>query len=84
MEYGGLRLLTDPTFDTPGDYPLGPGLVLTKTAPSQVGPGELGRLDAVLLSHDQHPDNLDNSGRMLLTDVPVVFTTQTTLVSCAR
>ncbi|MDX2760957.1 MBL fold metallo-hydrolase, partial [Streptomyces europaeiscabiei] len=21
IEYGGLRLLTDPTFDAPGDYP---------------------------------------------------------------
>jgi L-ascorbate metabolism protein UlaG (beta-lactamase superfamily) len=75
IEYGGLRLLTDPTFDPPGDYPLGPGRVLTKTAPSQVDPGELGHLDAVLLSHDQHPDNLDTSGRELLGRVPVVLTT---------
>ncbi len=34
IEIGGLRLLTDPTFDAPGDYGLGgPGPVLTKTAP---------------------------------------------------
>lgn len=74
IEYGGLRLLTDPTFDATGDYPFG-DLVLTKTVPSPVSPDELGRIDAVLLSHDEHPDNLDTSGRAMLADVPVVFTT---------
>jgi L-ascorbate metabolism protein UlaG (beta-lactamase superfamily) len=75
IEYAGLRLLTDPTFDGPGTYELGPGPVLTKTASSSTTPTELGRVDAVLLSHDQHPDNLDNAGRALLQDVPVVLTT---------
>ena len=36
IEYAGLRLLTDPTFDAPGDYDLGSGLVLTKTASSAI------------------------------------------------
>ncbi|MFB9902662.1 MBL fold metallo-hydrolase [Allokutzneria oryzae] len=73
IEVGGLRLLTDPTFDGPGDYP---GEVpLTKTAPSRLAPADLGRLDAVLLSHDQHADNLDISGRELLGSVPTVLTT---------
>ena len=76
IEYGGLRFLTDPTFDAPGEYPLGGGRSLTKTAPSAVDPADLGPLDAVLLSHDQHPDNLDGSGRALLADVPVVLTTR--------
>ncbi len=75
IEVGGLRLLTDPTFDGPGDYALGPGLVLTKTAASQAGPDELGAVDAVLLSHDQHPDNLDHAGRAFLSRVPLVVTT---------
>jgi L-ascorbate metabolism protein UlaG (beta-lactamase superfamily) len=35
----------------------------------------LGTIDAVLLSHDQHADNLDHAGRALLRDVPVVLTT---------
>ncbi|WNV77708.1 MBL fold metallo-hydrolase [Geodermatophilus sp. DSM 44513] len=74
--YGGLRVLTDPTFDGPGEYPLGGGRVLTKTAPPAAGPADLGALDVVLLSHDQHPDNLDTSGRALLADVPVVLTTR--------
>jgi L-ascorbate metabolism protein UlaG (beta-lactamase superfamily) len=75
IEIGGIRLLTDPTFDEPGTYELGPGLTLTKTVASPIDPDELGAVDAVLLSHDQHPDNLDRSGRAYLTRVPLVVTT---------
>ncbi|WP_066945112.1 MBL fold metallo-hydrolase [Microtetraspora fusca] len=74
FEYGGLRFLTDPTFDAPGDYQV-PGGQLTKTAPSTAAPADLGRIDVVLLSHDEHPDNLDHSGRALLADVPLTLTT---------
>jgi L-ascorbate metabolism protein UlaG (beta-lactamase superfamily) len=75
LELGGRRLLVDPTFDPPGDYPLGGGRVLTKTAPPALGAQDLGPVDAVLLSHDQHPDNLDTSGRAALADAPLVLTT---------
>ncbi|MDQ1047349.1 MBL fold metallo-hydrolase [Streptomyces sp. V4I2] len=75
FEYGGLRFLTDPTFDAPGDYPNPGRPTLTKTAPSAAAPGELGRVDVVLLSHDEHADNLDRSGRALLADVPLTLTT---------
>ncbi|WP_309061385.1 MBL fold metallo-hydrolase, partial [Streptomyces sp.] len=71
IEYGGLRFLTDPTFDAPGTYPSG----LAKTAPASVAPADLGRIDVVLLSHDEHDDNLDASGRALLADVPLTLTT---------
>lgn len=71
IEYGGLRFLTDPTFDAPGTYPSG----LAKTAPASVAPADLGRIDVVLLSHDEHDDNLDDSGRALLADVPLTLTT---------
>jgi L-ascorbate metabolism protein UlaG (beta-lactamase superfamily) len=74
FEYGGLRFLTDPTFDGPGDYPSA-GATLTKTAPSTATPAELGPVDVVLLSHDEHADNLDTSGRALLADVPLTLTT---------
>ncbi|MGW4232471.1 MBL fold metallo-hydrolase [Streptomyces sp. NPDC004980] len=74
FEYGGLRFLTDPTFDGPGDYP-GTGPTLTKTAPSAADPAALGPIDVVLLSHDEHADNLDGSGRALLADVPLTLTT---------
>ncbi|MGW7440749.1 MBL fold metallo-hydrolase [Streptomyces sp. NPDC054849] len=71
IEYGGLRFLTDPTFDAPGTYASG----LAKTAPASAAPADLGRIDVVLLSHDEHDDNLDASGRALLADVPLTLTT---------
>ncbi|BCJ39869.1 MBL fold metallo-hydrolase [Actinoplanes ianthinogenes] len=73
FEYGGLRFLTDPTFDEPGDYVSPSGTKLTKLAPSSGRPDQ--PIDAVLLSHDQHADNLDDSGRALLADVPLTLTT---------
>jgi L-ascorbate metabolism protein UlaG (beta-lactamase superfamily) len=75
FEYGGLRFLTDPTFDEPKSYASPSGTTLTKLAPSSAQPADLGRIDAVLLSHDEHADNLDDSGRELLTTVPLTVTT---------
>jgi L-ascorbate metabolism protein UlaG (beta-lactamase superfamily) len=75
IELGGLRLLTDPTFDEPQDYVSGSGAKLTKTQPAALAAAALGRIDAVLLSHDQHPDNLDRAGRALLAELPLVLTT---------
>jgi L-ascorbate metabolism protein UlaG (beta-lactamase superfamily) len=37
--------------------------------------GKVGKLDAVLLSHDHHFDNLDNAGRAMLPSVGVTYTT---------
>ncbi|MEU0117512.1 MBL fold metallo-hydrolase [Streptomyces bobili] len=76
IEYGGHRFVTDPTFDPPGEYPMPlPGdHKLVKTEPSPVA-ADMGRVDAVLLSHDTHDDNLDNAGRAFLPEVPVVLTT---------
>lgn len=71
---GGLALLTDPTFDEPGDYQL-PGRTMTKLTGPSLQPDDLGPIDAVLLSHDQHWDNLDRAGRALLPTVPVVLST---------
>ncbi|NEB79691.1 MBL fold metallo-hydrolase [Streptomyces sp. SID14478] len=74
VEIGGLRLVTDPTFDAPGEYPIG-SRALVKTAGPAVTAEEIGAVDAVLLSHDQHPDNLDTAGRAWLSDTPLVLTT---------
>ena len=76
LEIGGLRLVTDPTFDEPGEYVSGSGSVLTKTAPAARTAAQLAPVDAVLLSHDLHPDNLDRAGRAFLADVPLVLTTE--------
>ncbi|HEX5508981.1 MAG TPA: MBL fold metallo-hydrolase [Pseudolabrys sp.] len=74
IEAGGFRFLTDPTFDPPGDYRL-PYVTLSKTSWPAIGISQIGLIDAVLLSHDQHWDNLDKSGRELLPQVPRVLTT---------
>src|SRR5205807_6755284 len=74
IEVDGFRLLTDPTFDAPGPYPL-PHVTLTKTSGPALDAAEIGPVDAVLLSHDQHADNLDGSGRAFLARAPRVLTT---------
>lgn len=71
--YAGLSILTDPTFDEPGEYP--GGATLYKLTGPAVPASALGPIDVVLLSHEQHADNLDAAGRALLADVPVTLTT---------
>ena len=72
IELDGFRLLTDSTFDAQ--------LSVCSCLPSQdhrAGDpaGALGVIDAVLLSHDHHIDNLDLSGRAFLPHAGRVFTT---------
>ncbi len=74
IELAGFRLLTDPTFDDPGDYRL-PHVILKKTAKPAIPACQIGPIDAVLLSHDQHADNLDNAGRTFLANAGRVYTT---------
>ena len=76
IEVNGFRLLTDPTFDGPGEYELS-YVTLKKTGNPALGPrSKLVAVDAVLLSHDQHSDNLDTSGRAFLQKTNRVFTTE--------
>lgn len=75
LEFGGVRLLTDPTFDPPGGvYTTGP-VTLRKIAGPALTPAQVGKIDFVLLSHDHHFDNLDHSGRELLPKAAKVLTT---------
>jgi L-ascorbate metabolism protein UlaG (beta-lactamase superfamily) len=75
IEIDGFRLLTDPTFDASGtSYPL-PHVTLEKLTGPALSADAIGAVDAVLLSHDQHSDNLDNSGRDFLQRAPRVLTT---------
>jgi L-ascorbate metabolism protein UlaG (beta-lactamase superfamily) len=74
--YGGLRLLTDPTFDPPGDYPRpGTPVVLHKLTGPALSAEEIEPVDAVLNSHDHHSDNLDRGGRAFLPRAGRVLTT---------
>jgi len=76
IEVGGWRLLTDPTFDPPGRrYFFGWGTVSRKLAGPAIEASDLPPIDAVLLTHDHHGDNLDPAGRALLPAAGVVVTT---------
>ena len=76
IEVGGWRLLTDPTFDPPGRrYVFGWGTSSRKLAGPAISASDLAPIDAVLLSHDHHDDNLDDAGRAMLPSAGVVVTT---------
>jgi L-ascorbate metabolism protein UlaG (beta-lactamase superfamily) len=53
-----------------------PGFGSEKTAPPALAAEQVGPLDAVLLSHEHHFDNLDDSGRRLLPGAGKVLTTR--------
>ncbi len=75
LEIGGVRLLTDPTFDPAGgEYRSGPVILRKLSGPAR-GPEALGPIDYVLLSHDHHFDNLDRIGRTVLKGAKTVLTT---------
>jgi L-ascorbate metabolism protein UlaG (beta-lactamase superfamily) len=57
IDFAGRRLVIDPTFDKAGEHGQ-----LIKTAGPAVSPAALGPVDVVLISHDQHADNLDAQG----------------------
>ena len=76
LEVGGWRLLTDPTFDAAGGhYKFGWGTASDKLAGPAIAAEDIGPIDAVLLSHDHHDDNLDAAGRELLATAGTVVTT---------
>ncbi|HEX6683425.1 MAG TPA: MBL fold metallo-hydrolase [Candidatus Limnocylindrales bacterium] len=76
IEVDGWSLLTDPTFDPPGGtYRFGWGTKSRKLAGPAIGIADLPPIDAVLLTHDHHGDNLDTAGRTLLAKAGVVITT---------
>ncbi len=76
VEWRGWRILTDPTFDPPGrTYSFALGTTSRKTTGPAVPLAEIGDVDAVLLSHHQHADNLDDAGRTGLSSARTVLTT---------
>ena len=76
LEVDGWRILTDPTFDAPGrSYAFGWGSSSTKLVGPAVPVDALGPIDAVLVTHDHHADNLDDAGRALLPSAGTVVTT---------
>ena len=76
IEIAGVRFLTDPTFDSAGSEYTTAVYTLRKTADPAITADALGPIDAVLLSHDHHFDNLDRSGRAMLPSARAVLTTK--------
>lgn len=69
IDIGGLRIVSDPTFDEAG-----PHGYLTKTTGPAVDEDGVGPVDLVLVSHEAHPDNLDERGLVFAKNAPLVLT----------
>jgi L-ascorbate metabolism protein UlaG (beta-lactamase superfamily) len=67
IDIAGRRIVMDPTFDPPGPHDY-----LTKLTGPAVSADDLGQIDVVLISHDEHPDNLDDAGRQLAQAAPLI------------
>jgi len=66
LHFDGVNLITDPVFSPAGkEWDFG-GIVLKTLKSAAIGLADLPPIDAVLLSHEDHPDNLDEPGRQLL------------------
>jgi len=75
LDFGGVRILTDPTFDPGGgSYQMGP-VTLRKTTGPLLTPAQIGHIHVVLLSHEHHADNLDLAGRDVAKSAEFVLTT---------
>ncbi|OQP52897.1 hypothetical protein A4H97_24495 [Niastella yeongjuensis] len=74
INLNGFVIVTDPAFDAAGTVYEGPR-TLYKTGSPKLQPQDIGPVDLVLLSHDQHKDNLDNAGREFIKSVKQVLST---------
>lgn len=75
LKINGINMLTDPFFSPAGTiYHSGPAVTLENTETPAMALHDLPVIDAILLSHENHFDNLDDLGRQLL-DGRHVFTT---------
>src|SRR6266545_4908527 len=69
LEIGPVRILTDPVFDTDvHKYGFGLGLSATRRLGPYLPMDKLPPLDAVLLSHAHHGDNLDDLGKKIVVE----------------
>ena len=76
LRVGELTILTDPAFDPAGTvYDVGSPIETRRLAGPALDASDLPAIDLVLLSHDEHADNLDHAGRRLLSAAETVITT---------
>ena len=75
LEYAGLTILTDPTFDDPRAYERPGSTTLVKTHGPGLAVSGLPPLHLILLSHHDHRDNLDEAGLALVrSGIPTLTT----------
>lgn len=75
LEIGSIRILTDPVLDGGRKrYRLGPAAWSTRYIGPAIRPDQIPPLDAVLLSHPHHLDNLDEAGTAMLREARRVIT----------
>lgn len=77
LEVGPVVILTDPVFGGPAHFHFGAGMQSDHLRGPHLEASAIPNADVVLISHDQHGDNLDDEGRKRLTGVPYVFSTPT-------
>lgn len=76
LEINGYKILTDPVLDQAGGcYHHGWGAVSRKNQRPALDLAELQGVDLVLLSHHQHKDNFDRSGKAFASTVPLILST---------
>ena len=75
FQVGGLRFITDPTFDDKNSVYKSEGLTLQKLGNPLIAPQQLDKMDFVLLTNGHHYANLDHTGKEYLNYVEYVFTT---------
>ena len=76
ISIAGVTFITDPTFDAPGREYASGKITLRKLNGPAFAVEQLGKVDVALVSHEQHPDNLDIAGRALLPKIPLVLSTK--------
>ncbi|GIZ36550.1 hypothetical protein CKM354_000002100 [Cercospora kikuchii] len=75
LDINGVNMITDPFFSPAGtEFPITDDFALVVREDPALRLDQLPVIDGVLLSHEDHPDNLDDLGRQLLNGRPV-FTT---------
>lgn len=74
VQIGDVHFLTDPCFLETGTHIQPPSFELTVTSGPALQPEQLPVIDLVLLSHEDHIDNLDQRGRLLLDGRHVITT----------
>jgi L-ascorbate metabolism protein UlaG (beta-lactamase superfamily) len=75
LEIGSVRILMDPVLESGSKtYRLGPAAWSRRYVGPAISPETLAPLDAVLLSHAHHSDNLDDAGKGILREAKQVIT----------